>query len=427
MLTRRKFSAIGAAIATVFSLTACGAGGGGGADDDSISVGAVFPQSGDLAYTGERALQGVHLAADLINADGGVKGKTIKIQSVDASDPAGAQSGVKQLITRDDVKILVGSASSSIGSVGAPTAQKLGAVYWETGAIADSITGSGYTHVFRTIMSGSILGAYAAKYIVEQLSSAIGKAPSDLKVALLYTDDAYGSGMAPSEKKTLKDAGVTVTEIPYTASSMKDFTPTILKMKNEGTDIVLAAAQLADAVLFWQQCQQLGFTPKAAVATGAGYAEAGFAEGLKGLSDGIFNAIPGTPESINPKAMSPEAKKVYANYQAALKKKGYTQTPNMDWAFMGAWTLFHDVLPNAKSMNADDVAKAAYKVEIAAEDTITGFGVKFAQPGSKNAGQNTAADPVIQQWQNGELKAVYPNTLATATSINVPLPPLENR
>ena len=82
--------------AAMFTLgvTACG-----GSDDssetgsDSWRIGLEAPLSGDLQTLGEGMLNGAELAADQINADGGLEGKDIQIVPIDdAGDPA---TGVK--------------------------------------------------------------------------------------------------------------------------------------------------------------------------------------------------------------------------------------------------------------------------------------------------------------------------------------------
>jgi branched-chain amino acid transport system substrate-binding protein len=406
----------------VLVFSACG-GGGQGSSSEEIKVGAVFPLSGDLAFSGERGLQGVRLAAELINEDGGIDGKKIRVVQADAPNPSAAQSAVKQLVTREGVKIIVGSTSSAISAVAAPTAERLGALFWETSAIADSVTESGYTNVFRTITTASGQGSFAGEFVATELSDRLGVGTSDLRVALLYTDDEFGTSISNAERRALKEAGAQIVmDTSYTAASTKDFTSTILQMKNKQVDVVIQAGQLPDSLLFWRQARQQNLNLKAGVGTGSGYAEAGFAETLGQYSNGIFNVVPPTPQSINMDNQSESARKLYERYVDAAKEHNYEETSNMDWAFMGAWVLFHDVLPKAESTEVQDIVAAAQRVEIPAEDTVTGYGVKFAENG-----QNIRAFPVVQQWQDQQLRVVYPRDLAVADFVNTPLSPWSER
>lgn len=70
---------------------------------------------------------------------------------------------------------------------------------------------------------------------------------------------------------------------------------------------------------------------------------------------------------------------------------------------------------------------AAANVRVDALDSITGFGFEFAGVDHENSGQNLRAIPVVQQWQNQQLRVVYPRDLAVADYVNVPLPPWSER
>src|SRR2546430_17237122 len=82
--------------------------------------------------------------------------------------------------------------------------------------------------------------------------------------------------------------------------------------------------------------------------------------------------------------------------------------------FVGGWTLFHDVLPNAgPSISAESIRAAAVNVDVPVGDSINGGGVKFAGPGALDEGQNVRAAAGVGQWQGvGGLENVLPATYA---------------
>lgn len=417
--TMKSLAAI-AALSAALALAACGEVTNGASTDTDgpIKIGAAFPLTGTLAFSGERGLEGARIAADLINEDGGIDGRDVEIVPVDASDTSAAQSGVTRLITRDKVVAVIGSTASSISAVSAPTAERLGGFFWETSAIADSVTASGYQHVFRTITRASDQGDFAGKYTIDVLADQLHKDPSELNVGVLYTDDSYGGPIAEAEVGALEDGGANVVvDAPYQADSIRDFSPTILKLKNSDVDIVYQAGQLPDTILFWRQLKQSGLKLAAVGGTGSGYAEEGFSKTLGNAIDGVFNVVPPTPGSIDQATLSPEAAKVLDRYEQAIKDRDAEQTSNMDWAFMGSWVLMHDVLPAADDLSPDALREAALSLDLAPSDTITGYGVKFDE-----SGQNTRAYPVVQQWQDGRLVTIYPKNLAVAEPLTNTLP-----
>jgi branched-chain amino acid transport system substrate-binding protein len=87
------------------------------------------------------------------------------------------------------------------------------------------------------------------------------------------------------------------------------------------------------------------------------------------------------------------------------------------------WTLLKHVLPKAEDpMDPESIMEAAAKVDEPLGSLPNGWGVKFDE-----SGQNTLAEPSVQQWQDGELVVVYPEKLATADPILIPLPAWNER
>src|SRR5438045_9614450 len=74
----------------------------------SIKIGVAAPYTGDTADGGLQILQGAQLAADEVNANGGVLGRKIEIvQADDAANPDKAQDVAKRLVA-DGVVAVVG-------------------------------------------------------------------------------------------------------------------------------------------------------------------------------------------------------------------------------------------------------------------------------------------------------------------------------
>jgi len=55
-----------------------------------------------------------------------------------------------------------------------------------------------------------------------------------------------------------------------------------------------------------------------------------------------------------------------------------------------------------------------------------GYGVKFAGPDDKNAGQDIRAYPLVFQWQKGQELTIWPNEAAVAQAI-IPWPAWQKR
>ena len=81
-------------------------------------IGVLEPLTGNLAAEGKRHLEGMEIMRDLINERfGGVMGKKLVFVTGDAVDPTAAASEATRLATREGVKIITGTFSSTLFAV----------------------------------------------------------------------------------------------------------------------------------------------------------------------------------------------------------------------------------------------------------------------------------------------------------------------
>src|SRR5207247_1163980 len=91
------------------------------ASGDAIRVGAIYPLSGSQGPGGLDEFHGVQIAADMVNAAGGVDGKPIRLVPVDAPASSAAAPAVA-LLRQQGVRFLVGSYGSTISEPAATAA-----------------------------------------------------------------------------------------------------------------------------------------------------------------------------------------------------------------------------------------------------------------------------------------------------------------
>ena len=149
--------------AAAIVLAACSTG---PADDtDTVRVGAVYPLSGSQGSGGRDEHRGVLLAAQLVNADGGVDGRVIEVVSTDVPAAEAAAGAVEDLHT-DGVDIVLGSYGSTISSPASATAADNEMVFWETGAVGMLTPRSRLgERTFRIPPTGAVLGRNAISFV----------------------------------------------------------------------------------------------------------------------------------------------------------------------------------------------------------------------------------------------------------------------
>jgi hypothetical protein len=127
-------------------------GSGGHAPASVIRIGAVFPVTSNAASLAGPELAGVRIAADLVNADGGVDGHPIELVERDLPSREAAD-GVMRSLRADGVQLVIGAYSSDLSIAASEAADHAGLLYWEAGAVADQLTGRGLPMTFRTCAS----------------------------------------------------------------------------------------------------------------------------------------------------------------------------------------------------------------------------------------------------------------------------------
>jgi branched-chain amino acid transport system substrate-binding protein len=175
---------------------------------DSIRMGAVLSLTGSNATVGEDVRRAVALAAEKVNAQGGVMGKKFEVVIEDSGGNATtALNAARKLVTVDKVPVVIGEYSSGI-----------------TLPMAQYIVKEGVAHI--NIASTSVkireLGATSFNLIgLENLGNRFSAADTWAlgyrKVAMLAPNNAYGQGVAHGFKEEFeKLGGKIVTELLYT-------------------------------------------------------------------------------------------------------------------------------------------------------------------------------------------------------------------
>jgi branched-chain amino acid transport system substrate-binding protein len=176
---------------------------------EPIRIGALFPLSGDAAPLAGEQLRGVRIAADLVNADGGVAGHPVELDVRDFQSRADAPDVVPSLKSAGAVAV-IGAYSSDLSVAASEATDAAGLVYWEAGAVADRLTARGLPLVFRVGASGSNLGASSATFAVSALAPRLDRRGSSLRVAVVNADDDYARSVPDAAISTSESLGAPV-------------------------------------------------------------------------------------------------------------------------------------------------------------------------------------------------------------------------
>jgi branched-chain amino acid transport system substrate-binding protein len=372
---------------------------------ETIKVGVLLPLTGSQAKFGEIEKRSYDMAAEEINAKGGVNGKKIELLfEDDTGKPDVGRSGVEKLISREKVPVITGGYSSSVTAAAAPVAQQFKVPFVICTGSADDITEKGYDYVFR-------VNPPASEYPNAVKSFLQGVAKDVKTVALLYENSAFGQSSSKSFEKDASDLGLKiVVKEGYQAGAI-DFKPILTKVKAANPDLIYMVSYVMDASLLIRQSKELRINPKLFVGGGAGFTLPEFAKSAGDASDYVYSATLWV-ETLP----FPGAKEYFNNF----RKKYGSETEYHGAEAYAAMYVVADALKRAKSITPKDVRDA-----LAATDMKTAFGpVKFVSYGKKT--QQNKLDTYMVQWQKGTLEAVWPTSVATKKYI-YPTPPWDKR
>lgn len=267
-----------------------------------IKLGVAEALSGGAAQYGISIRNGFQLAADQINAAGGVNGDKLQLVIEDEQGKKEEAINVfKKLIFQDKVLMVFGPTLSNSAQAADPIAQAAKIVAFGTSNTADGITSIG-DYVFRNSVT-------EADVLPETLRVAT-KHANIKKVAVLYgNDDVFTKSGYDNFKKALEDLKIPVTTTETFAKGDVDFKAQLTKIKATNPDAVVLSALLAEGAPIMVQARQIGLNVP--FIGGNGMNSTKVFTLAKGSSDGLYV---GSPWSASNE--SPENAKFIKDYQA---------------------------------------------------------------------------------------------------------------
>ena len=365
-----------------------------------INVGVILPLSGANAQFGINSRQGLELAADEINAAGGIKsmgGAKLKLIIADAtSQPTTAATVAQRLITQNRCVAIIGAYASSLTLAVSEVTERRG-IPLLTMSFSDMLTERGFKHIFQVVSKGSVLGK--AQY--DYAASVVAGASDIKKIALLYEDTAYGTSQAVGVRNAAKAAGAQIVLDEAYPLGITDVTPLISKLRGSEAQIVFPISYLNDSLLIIRVMRQQRLTVPV-VGGAAGYVIPDFAKALGQYAQAVLSITPANYDQ------APE-------YTERYRKRFGTFMPHEALEHAVCAGVLAQALEVAASDKPEAVTQAlrAKKYDQGWAGVMSGGGVHFDAKGL-----NTLAQPVMVQWQNNELVSVWPQALAKGRVIS---------
>ena len=249
----KKIGALLIALCAAVPLAFAGGGaqGGGGAGSGAVSIGAIFPLSGPVAYYGNESRDGALLAAEVINAAGGLLGRQIVLVSED--DEGNAEKTVNaftKMVSREKISLILGSSTSGPTQAITSLAQQSKVVLMTPSATNIDVTKAG-DYIFRACFIDPFQGIVGADFAYDTLGSR--------RAAVLYDAGAdYNTGLAEAFKTQFKNLGGQIAADEAYQTGDVDFNAQVTRIKAANPDLVYLPNYYNDVSLQAKQLRAQG-------------------------------------------------------------------------------------------------------------------------------------------------------------------------
>jgi len=370
-------------------------------ETDVLTVGAVLSASGVHAVNGKHAKKGYDIAVRRINEMGGisVNGKNYKLKITyydDESNPAIAAKFAKRLITKDDVKLLLGPYGTSTTAAIAPIAEKYRVPFVQGNGASLSLFDKGYKYQFAVLSSADMYLSEALNLAAE-ITKKNGNKPSDLTVAIAVENDPFSNDLRTGIISDAKKYGMAVIIDEKLPRDFDDMTFILDKVKSLNPDILIVSGHELGADLAIRQIQEQRVDVPMLAMTHCEGAGVHWKHGL-----GADYTLCSTQWASNMKYQGKWFGSAH-NYRKRFESEFGSEPPYQSAESSAAVLVLADAVERAGSLDNEDIRAA-----LAATDIQTFFGwIKFDQ-----TGKNTAKPMILRQLLQGRYIVVAPSGFA---------------
>jgi branched-chain amino acid transport system substrate-binding protein len=372
---------------------------------DPIKIGVI---SEAQSVAGSSIGPAAQLAAEEINAKGGINGRKVEIVVYDNhSSAAESVRAFQRAVSEDKVNAVIASYVSEVVLALEPWAARLKTVMITPGAASDVITqniakdydANKYTfHGYLTSSALSGLVCDAAKDLL------VG--PHKMKTAVIFSEDAaWTTPLDAGYESCLPKVGLKVLDHIRFSPDTTDFTPIFNKIESQKPDVIITGISHVGTqpTVQWKSQQ----VPMAMLGISSQATNSTFWKDTNGSTEGVlFNAVSGPGVAVTPKTL-PFVDAYTKKFGNVPSYCGYT---SYDEVYM-----ITDAIRRAGSTESDKIVAAMEKT-----DYVGTIGrVEFLPKGDPHVhGLRTGAGYItglMLQWQDGKQVNMWPKELANGT------------
>jgi branched-chain amino acid transport system substrate-binding protein len=365
-----------------------------------------LPLTGSNAKFGEIQKLSYEIAAEEINAAGGIRGAKLALSFEDSQGkPEVARSIVERLIDVKRQPIIIGEYTSACAKAVAAVAEERRTPYLVVASAADDITQKNYRYVYRMNPTSASYDAGLVSFLNEVVKPK--------SVAILFESSDFGTAGADNMEKQAKKMGWEVVLKEKYEKGAVDFKPLLSQVKSKAPDLVYMVSYVMDASLLMKQIKELRIDARLFAGGAAGFDIPNFVDNAKDAAEFVVTATLWSPQ------VSYKGAKAFAEkYKARDKDKEYP-------SYHGAAAYSALFVFKAAAEKAKDLTPEALREALKGVDLETAYGpVKFEdRDGYQN--QNFM-ETLVRQVIDQKHETIWPKKVASKPYV-FPIPKWRER
>ena len=218
--------------------------------EDAIKIGVIGPLTGPAAIYGTAVANAAKIAADELNALGGMQ---IEIDAQDDEhDPEKAINAYNTVLD-NGAKVIVGTVTSGpCAAVAAKAYEER--IFMLTPSASSTDVIADKDNVYQVCFTDPAQGAASAQYIAEH-----GLAT---KVAVIYNNgDVYSTGIYQTFEAKAAELGLEIVKVTTFTDDTTDFSVQVTETKNAGAELVFLPIYYTPASMILTQAASMDYAP----------------------------------------------------------------------------------------------------------------------------------------------------------------------
>jgi len=273
---------IGAAISLLTALLSTQARAEDGVTDTEIVIGSFGPMTGPVYMYGQLAMNGLDVAFNKINKEGGINGRKLRlVREDDRCSSETAITAVRRLIYNDKVFAIVGGGCLGAAVAAKPEIVKNRIPWIIDVAVADELSAPPEPNIYSAMVTARAESLGQIRFAVENGAK---------KIAIVAQRDSWGNARYAPLMQDLKQRGISPVADEEITEDINDATPQVLRLSASGADAVILLGRPKSAAVVVRDSLKVGFKPKWWIAQSAVQDLDAF-EKQVGVPGGIDNVV----------------------------------------------------------------------------------------------------------------------------------------